>query len=444
MEDYLTMSNREIDKLKVIQNVFDKKITWSEAGSQLTLSWRQIGRLCAKVRKEGNRGIIHGLRGKASNHCLAEGLVKRAVKTVKLHYPDFMPTFANEKLLENHGIKISVNTLRKAMIEEGMYRPNKAKPKHRLWRQRRPCAGMLVQLDGSIHDWFEGRRPKCVLLIFIDDATSRILFGKFIEVENTINLMRSAKEYLKINGRPVAIYVDKGSIYKINRQANLEEELRDETPLSQFARAMKELDIEIIFANSPQAKGRVERGFKTHQDRLVKELRLAKISDIDKANEFLAKIYIPKHNAKFAVAPANPHNAHRVLFKRYNLKRILCIKTNRTLANDYTVRYKNIFLQVLPLQKTSIKPGNKISVEQDLDGNIGLVFKGEYLKFKATEKRIYRGYYATNKSVLRAMERPPSGGGTSVPGKDHPWRKFSLKRKSRTMIKRSYAHCQQN
>jgi len=431
MEEYLTMSNREIDRLKVIQKTLDGILTWKDAGEILSLSERQIGRLCAKVRVNGNRGIIHGLKGRISNHRLPEYIVDEAVKIVKLHYPDFMPTFANEKLLENHKIRISVNTLRKAMIKEGIFRPKKSKQKHRLWRPRYSCVGMLVQLDGSDHDWFEGRGAKCVLLIFIDDATSRILYGKFIPVEDTVNLMLCAREYLKINGRPCAIYVDKDSIYKVNRQASVEEELRDEMPLSQFTRAMKELGIDMIFANSPQAKGRVERGFRTHQDRLVKELRLARISDITQANKFLDKIYIPKHNGKFAVAPASPVNAHKALLKTQNLAGILCIKTVRTLACDYTLRYKNRFLQITENQKVRIRPGNKVLVEERLDTSLHLIFKEKYLRFKAIDKRPYRGYYAANKSVLRAMEKPSVG--SCVPGKDHPWRRFSLKKQSRLL-----------
>jgi len=426
--EQLTMSNCEIDKLKVIQNTIDKRLTWPQAGEILSLSDRQIGRLCAKVREEGNRGIIHGLKGYASNHQLPDGLVDKALGLVKLRYHDFMPTFANEKLFEEQGIKLSVSVLRLAMIKDGIYRLKKHKPKHRKWRERRACVGMLVQLDGSEHDWFEGRGPKCALLVFIDDATSRILYARFITVEDTLNLMQCAKEYLKINGRPVAIYVDKDSIYKINRQANVEEELRDEMPLTQFTRAMGELGVEMIFADSPQAKGRVERGFRTHQDRLVKELRLAGISDMAAANEFLDAVYIAKHNAKFAVAPASPVNVHRALFKTHKLDEILCVKLDRTLGNDYTLRYKNRFLQVTAVQEMRIRPGKIVTVEQWLDGSLHLKFKGAYLRYEAIEKRPYKGYYATNSRLLNVTRETVKG--SSIPGKDHPWRRFNGGRKS--------------
>jgi hypothetical protein len=253
--EQLIMSNREIDRLKVIQNTLDGKLTWPEAAEILSLSVRQIGRLCAKVREDGNRGIIHGLKGRPSNHLLPQWYKDAALTLVKQHYPDFGPTFAAEKLFEEHNMRISVNTLRKGMLGEGLYVVKPHKPKHRKWRMRRTCVGMLVQLDGSEHDWFEGRGPKCALLIFIDDATSRILYGRFITVEDTANLMACAKAYLKLHGRPVAFYVDKDSIYKVNRQANIEEELRDETPLSQFTRAMGELGVQMIFADSRRPRG---------------------------------------------------------------------------------------------------------------------------------------------------------------------------------------------
>ncbi len=426
--EQLTMSNREIDKLKVIQNTMDGKLSWPQAAQTLSLSERQVGRICAKVRKEGNRGVIHGLRGRESNNKLPEGLIAEAVGLVERHYPDFMPTFANEQLFERHRIRISVNTLRKAMIGKGLYNPKRHKPKHRDWRERRACVGMLVQLDGSEHAWFEGRGPKCALLVFIDDATSRILYARFITVEDTVNLMRCTKDYLKTHGRPVAIYVDKDSIYKINRQASIDEELRDEMPLSQFTRAMGELDIDMIFAHSPQAKGRVERGFRTHQDRLVKELRIAGISDMAAANKFLETVYIEKHNGKFAVAPASRANAHRKLLGTHKLDGILCVKLSRTLANDYTLRYKNRFFQVTDGQDIRIRSGNVVTVEERLDGSLHLKFKGAYLRYEPIEKRPHKGYYATNQSELNTTGKPPKG--SSVPAKNHPWRRFDWLKKA--------------
>lgn len=315
----LIMSNREIDRLKTIQKTIDGTLTWPQAAEILSLSQRQIGRLCAKVRSRGNHGIIHGLRGHPSNHKLTQGLIDKAIELIKRHYHDFGHTFANEQL------------------------------------------------------------------------------------------------------------VDKDSIYKINRQADIEEELRDEMPLTQFTRAMGDLGVDMIFANSPQAKGRVERGFKTHQDRLVKELRLANISDMAAGNEFLEKVYIPKHNAKFALEPASTVNAHRQLLKTHNLEEILCVKTIRTLANDYTLRYDNRYFQILSQDGVRIRAGSKVIIEERLDTTLHMKFKDTYLCYKVIDKPPYRGYYARNPSLLKEIMKPPKG--TCVPDKNHPWRKFKFTKK---------------
>lgn len=430
MEQTLTMSNREIDRLGVVKNVIAGKLTWDEAGAQLDLSDRQIGRICAKVRKKGNAGIIHGLRGKPSNHKLEPGLLEKAMELVKSRYSDFGPTFANEKLAELNGIHLSVFVLRRAMIKESLYRPRKNKPKHRDWRPRRSCVGELVQLDGSDHDWFEGRGPRCVLLVFIDDATSRILYAGFVTVEDTLNLMAAAKAYLLINGRPAAWYVDRDSIYKINRQATIEEELRDETPLTQFTRAMKELDITVITANSPQAKGRVERGFGTHQDRLVKELRLAGISTMEEGNKFLMRVYIPEHNARFAAAPVNNTDAHRPLLKSHCLEEMLSLRTERTVANDYTVRKDNRFFQLLAEQPVRVKPKDKVMVEIRLDGSRHLRFKDRYLSFKSIAKAPYRPFYAGKKEAAGAAGPAKP----NIPAKNHPWRSFRFGRQKAAAV----------
>jgi hypothetical protein len=422
MEQTLTMSNREIDRLGVINNVIAGKLTWPEAGGQLDLSERQIGRLCSQVRKKGKIGIIHALRGKPSNNQLEHGLLEEAMGLVKSKYSDFGPTFANEKLAELHGLRLSVFVLRRAMIKEGLRRAKKYKPNHREWRQRRSCVGELVQLDGSDHDWFEGRGERCVLLVFIDDATSRILYARFVTVEDTLNLMGATKAYLLINGRPIAWYVDKDSIYKINRQADIDEELRDEQPLTQFARVMTDLGITVIAANSPQAKGRVERGFGTHQDRLVKELRLAGISNMADGNIFLTKVYVPKHNARFAVAPQSGVNAHRPLLKSHCLEEILSLRTERVVANDYTIRKDNRFFQLLADQPVRVKPKDKVLVELRLDGSRHLRFKGGYLNFKSIAKPAYKPFYAVRKAVVddAGPVKP------NKPAQNHPWRKSYL------------------
>lgn len=394
MEERLVMSNREIDRLRVIREVLEDKLSWKEASERAGLCMRQIGNLCKKVRMHGNCGIIHGLKGKASNNQISKDILEEAIRHIKQRYADFGPTFANEKLYEIHGIRISTPTIRKAMIAEDLWKHRISKAKHRAWRARRSSVGMLVQLDGSIHDWFEGRGPKCVLILYIDDATSRILYAEFVRSEDTINLLRTTKAYLLKHGRPNTFYVDKDSIYVINRQATIEEELRDSAPLTQFTRAMGELGIHVLPAHSPQAKGRVERSFGTHQDRLVKELRLAGISGIAAANRFLWEVYIPRHNARFEKAPTSKKDAHRRLLASHDLDTILSFRSARVVMNDWTIRYQNSFFQLLREQSVRIRSKCKVTVEIRLDGSLHLIFKGNDLNYKRLPKRPYRPYYA--------------------------------------------------
>ena len=387
MEERLTMTTRELDRLKVIHQVLQRKLTWPQAAAQLTRSIRQIGRLCARVRTEGHRGILHRLRGQPSNHRLPAERLAKALELVKTRYPDFGPTFATEKLRERHRLRLSTATVRRGMMAAGLWRPHHRQERHRAWRPRRACVGELVQLDGSDHAWFEARAPRCVLLLYIDDATSRLLEGAFVAVEDTLTLLRTTKTYLQRAGRPVAFYVDKDSIYRVNRQATIEEQLQETAPLTQFTRAMTELGIAVIPAHSPQAKGRVERSFDTHQDRLVKELRLADISERPAANRFLRERYFPAHNRRYAVEPANPTDAHRPLLPLHDLDAILSVQTTRTVERDFTVRLQNRFFQLLPTQPVWVRPTDTVLIEQRLDGSMHLRGKGRYLAFQPIAKR---------------------------------------------------------
>lgn len=386
MEERLNMGMKERDKLHTIRNVLDGKITQAEAAKVLHRSERHVRRLCARVRKKGDAGLVHGLRGRPSNNRHDEGLSEQALSA--LHNPlwdGFGPSFSQEKLNELCGIDLGVTTVRRLMLLTGLWETHIHRAKHRAWRERRPCLGMLTQLDGSPHDWLEGRGPRCALIIDIDDATSRILYGEFIDEENTFDLMRTTKTYLRQWGRPAAIYVDKDSIYNVNRPANIDEQLSGKDPLTQFTRAMGELGIEVILAHSPQAKGRVERGFKTHQDRLVKELRLAGISTKEAANKFLREVYIPKHNRRYAVDPTESRDVHRPLLPSHDLDAILSIHKDRQVHNDSIVRYDNRFL--LLADGHGLRPRTKVVVEERLDGTLRIVYKGRYLRFKQVQVR---------------------------------------------------------
>lgn len=428
LNERVELSMRELDRLKVINQVLERRLPQTAAALQVERSTRQVRRLCVRIKAKGAKSMAHGLRGRPSNHQLAPGLLDRALALVKAHYSDFGPTFAAEKLAERHQVVLSVPTLRAGMMREGLWRARRRKAHHRAWRQRRLCVGELVQVDGSIHAWFEGRGPKCWLIAFVDDATSRILWAEFATAEDTMTLMRLAGVYLRRYGRPLAFYVDKDSIYRTSRGAGLEEELRDEQPMTQFTRAMSELDINIICANSPQAKGRVERGFKTHQDRLVKELRLAGISDIPNASEFLREVYIPRHNARFAQPPAHNADAHRPILRGQLLDRILCLRSPRVIANDFTVRWGPGYLQLLDRQPTGIKPGDKVHVEVRLDKTVRVRIDDEYLNYKTIAKRAYRPYYQARPSGLKQYDDPRTKGVGPKPAPDHPWRKYFDKR----------------
>lgn len=427
-EERVDISMRDIDRLKIIHEVLKGHLRQGQAAQQLNLSRRQVIRLCRRVQQEGNRGIVHRLHGQPSNHLLDASVLEQALSA--LHdprYDGFGPTLANEKLKELYGLQVSTTALRKVMLQTELWASRKYAFKHCAWRQRRSCVGELVQLDGSDHDWFEGRGPRCVLILYIDDATSRLLYGEFVDVEDTLTLLTTTGAYLGRYGRPIAFYADKDSIYKVNRQATVEEELQDLHPITQFTRVMNDLGIEVITANSPQAKGRVERSFGTHQDRLVKELRLAGISDKEMANQFLWTTYLPAHDARFAVPPANTTDAHRPLLKTHRLEEILSVHTERTLANDYTLRFQNQFLQVLADQPVRVRPQAKIVVEIRLDGSTHLRFKDHYLSFKTLPQKPCKPL-TLPKPALR--HRPVR---SATPPLDSPYRQFYFGRKQVTL-----------
>jgi hypothetical protein len=421
-DERVDITMRDIDRLKIIHEVLQGHLRQGQAADQLDLSRRQVIRLCRRVQQEGNRGIVHRLRGRISNHQVDAFVMEQALSVLHdARYDGFGPTLANEKLKALYGLNVSTFALRQAMIQAELWTSRTYATKHRAWRERRSCVGELVQLDGSDHDWFEGRGPRCVLILYIDDATSRLLYAEFVDVEDTLTLLATTKAYLERHGRPLAFYVDKDSIYKVNRNATLEEELQDSSPITQFTRAMTELGVEVLCANTPQAKGRVERSFGTHQDRLVKELRLAGISDKKTANQFLWNTYLPAHDAQFAVPPANTTNAHRPLLPIHNLNEILSVRAPRVLANDYTLRYQKKFFQLLQDQPVRIRPKNTILVETRLDGSTHLRFRDRYLNFKSIAKKP-AAPAPLPKDIQALLTKPRT---PYRPPATHPWVRYS-------------------
>lgn len=413
-KDIVTMSRIELKRIVVIQQAIDKKITQSDAADILHLCERQIRRIVARVRKEGEAGIIHRLRGRLSHRARHPDTKTRILSLCKSKYKGFGPTFAAEKLFEINKLHIDHETLRGWFIEAGIdYKKRKSK-KHHSWRPRKDHYGHMIQIDGSHHDWFEQRGPECVLMGYIDDATGRI-FARFYDYEGTKPAMDSFKRYIKRYGIPQSVYLDKHSTYKSTKTPSIEDELNNIRVLSQFERALKELGVEVIHANSPQAKGRIERSFNTHQDRLIKEMRLKGISSVKKANNFLGTYYMQRHNSKFAVIAKEKANLHRPIPKHLDLDRIFSIKHKVALRNDFTIQYKSRFYQILePIR------AKELTIEECLNDTLCIYHKDTKLKYKLIDKRV-------DKPKLAPKPRYTFGGRRFVPPADHPYRKFKIK-----------------
>jgi len=421
-EGTITLSIKELDRLKLVHEVEQGRISGVEAAKALGISTRQFKRIRKRHREKGDAGLAHRLRGRPSNRGIPQELRDKVIAIIREKYPDFGPTFASEKLEELHGIKLSGEAVRKLMIYAGLWKVKKRKERHRERRERRECFGELVQIDGSDHDWLEGRGPKMSLMAMIDDATSRVI-ARFFPAESTASVMETMRLWLEAYGRPQAVYADRHSIW-VSMSGEAGE--RDEGDNTQMRRALKELSIDFIPARSPQAKGRVERLFETLQDRLVKELRLAGIDGIDGANGFLDGGYMEKHNKRFNVEPVRKANAHRRLGPGFDLDLILSKREDRVVQNDYTIRWHNRIFQIEKPAYPGLRRG-RVEVAVKLDGSMEILFGGRKLKWH----EIIDGTYAST------CEHTSPGGGIEknsspsrknkkkwIPPKDHPWKKY--------------------
>jgi transposase len=321
-----------------MQLLKDKRLTQAEAAQMLGVSIRQVKRLWQAYCKHGAKGLVSGRRGKPSNNRLDAGITQQALDLIKEKYEDFGPTLAHEKLTEVHKLQLSRESVRRIMIEEEIWKPKHAKvPSAHQMRERRACFGELVQIDGSAHAWFEDRGEKCTLLVFIDDATGKLLELWFVPHESFFGYGEAARHSFDRNGKPVAFYSDKHGIFRVNQ----EQTIGLGSGLTQFGRAMQDLDIQIICASTPQAKGRVERANQTLQDRLVKELRLHGISDMAAGNAYLPE-FRDDFNHRFAVEPRSTHDSHRPLLKTENLELILSHQKTGTLSKNLTVQSNKV------------------------------------------------------------------------------------------------------
>jgi hypothetical protein len=371
--DRIPMSQKERDVLKIMHPVLDGKRTQAEAGRLLGLSERQIRRIQRKLEAGGDAAIVHGLRGRLSNHRPNKRLKRSVLAAYRRRYAGFGPTLASEKLKED-GLLVCPQTLRRWLIEAGLWQRKRRREKHRSRRPRRASFGELVQLDASIHDWLEGRGEEIVLITLIDDTTSVVL-ARFYPAATVETHMDLLGRWIRCYGRPLAAYTDRHSIFEPQDKGSA---LPDAE--TQFGRAVRELDMELIRARSPQAKGRVERSFGTAQDRWVKELRLAGATTCAEANAVLERL-LPEHNRRFSIAARDTTNAHRPLGPGHNLEAILSIQEQRVVSNDYTIRFCNRFYQLLPPAEPGER-GGKVVIELRLDGSMAIRFRGKYLRYQ--------------------------------------------------------------
>lgn len=395
MEGILTMSHKEADRLKIISQIETKAMSVEQGAELIGISPRQTYRVLKRIKQEGTKGIIHKLRGKKSNRGYPEELKKKVVEIYRADYSDYGPTLYCEELVKSHKISIDHETIRKWLRAKAITTSMRKKRPHRKKRERRSCFGELIQFDGSYHDWFEGRGAECCLLNCVDDSTGKV-YLKFALSENTQDVLLTLWEYLDKHGIPRSIYTDKYSVYKA------------EGKLTDFGRAMKELNIETIFAHSPQAKGRVERVNRTLQDRLVKALRRQGISNIAEANKYVQKRFISEYNSKFAVNPEVP-DAHRRT-TGYDLKNIFCYKTSRQVRNDYTINLAGGYIQLLKGTAPLPRPRQCVTICKWLNGEMHIYFNNQELSFtELKDKPGKKGY------KIRAVP------------KDHPWRRWNQK-----------------
>lgn len=427
MTELITMTQKELLRYGVIKDLMDNKFNGTVAAKQLNLSNRHIRRLKRKVEEKGIKGLIHNNRGKLSNRKLDKTKIEKIENAVKENYRDFGPTLASEKLKEIQKININKETLRLLMIGWGLWKTrarNKNK-EYRAWRPRKEYFGEMQQFDGSYHKWFENRGEECCLLVSIDDATGKITHAKFGKNESVKSVFDFWLGYFEKNNLPLSIYLDKFSTYKINHKNAVD----NSEMITQFQRAMDQMAIKLITAHSPEAKGRIERLFETLQDRLVKELRLANISTIQEANEFL-EIYIPKFNAKFAVVPQKNKNLHRKMDEQLKekLPQIFSIQNSRIICNDYTVRFKNQYFQLRIEQPTTVYKKDTVIMEERLNDEIKICHKGHYLNYFELPERPKK---QIDVNLVAITARKPLNWKPPI---DHPWRKFIINPKEVSSI----------
>ncbi|MBY6059817.1 ISNCY family transposase [Leisingera daeponensis] len=398
---WVMMSERELNRVEVLAQIDDGRLTVANGANMLGLTRRQVFRLLKRYRTEGAAAIRHKARGKPPNNRIHNAKRDFALALIRENYADFGPTLAAEMLAEHHGFKVSRETVRKWMAEDGLWLSRKQRRTFHQPRLRRECFGELIQIDGSDHHWFEDRGPRCTLLVFIDDATSTLMELRFVTSESTFSYFEALEHYLLKHGRPVAFYSDKHTVFRVPNQA-----AKSGYGMTQFGRALNEMNIEILCANSSQAKGRVERANRTLQDRLVKELRLAGISDIETANAFLSG-FMERYNAKFAKPPARPDNLHRPLNAEPDrLRDILCFRDERYVSRQLAFSYDRKRIILEENEVTRGLPGKYVDSYEFADGRLEFRWKGIQLPYSAFDKdqRVTHAAITENKRLSAVLE----------------------------------------
>ncbi len=410
MEEHLMMSQKERTRLGVMREIKAETMTLVAAARVLRLGYRQMKRVWRRYLDQGDKGLVHRSRGRTSNRAKDNEVKAKILERYEQRYAGFGPTLACEHLKADDGLEVDHETLRRWLLAQGSWSLKRRRQKHRQWRERKGCFGELVQMDGSQHDWFEGRRGRAVLMVMIDDATNRT-YARFFEEESTRAAFDVFEGYTRKYGLPQRLYVDRDSIYKTTREPSVEEQLAGERPLTQFGRAMKQLGVGLELAYSPQAKGRVERRNGLFQDRLVKELRLAGINDLEAANTFLEEKFLPQLNKQFCVAPAQEADVHRAIPRE--LKEVLSWEEPRQVQRDWTVTWKNRYFQIAKEHEGLCLARKNITVRELRCGKVQLLAGPQRLRFKELPTR--------PKAVVQRVLK-----GKSPPAVNHVWRQFGM------------------
>ena len=430
------MTNKDVLRSQVMAQVLDGKLDQASAAARLGIGVRQVKRLKRRLQDEGVQGLLSKKRGRPSNRRTPAALLAQAVALIGEHYADFGPTLACEKLQERHDIKLSVETVRQAMLGAGLWRAKRgAGARTHAMRERRARRGELIQIDGSPHDWFEGRAPRCCLLVFIDDATSELTALRFVDAETTLGYMALLEEHVRTHGLPAAIYSDRHSIFRVNK-GDHKDASQEQT---QFARALEQLGIEGIQANSPQAKGRVERANQTLQDRLVKEMRLQGISSQEAANAWLPQ-FMRAFNRRFAVVPATPDDAHAPYAGTpAALRRILSIHTQRSLSRNLSCQFDGLLYQVQSADQGLALRGADVTIVTHPSSAPELIWQGRVLQHTCSSKPVKQRAAVDSKEVNGKVEQalkrrtPPQPIG-------HPWKKPMATPPGAPPLRAEFAH----